>query len=137
MDIYKIGTEALLPPIPVVWKTPVNESKLDFLRNDITKKLFLIYKCSHPGIRRKPTFMSRWNQLDEVLDKGNTAPIKSSYDAFMERRFSNEQRYLENNEALSSRLKESNQKLVVINSEKVDKSFADAIQAVGQGNFKS
>ena len=92
---------------------------------------------SHPGIRKKPTFMSRWNKLDEVLSKGNTARIKSSYDSFVERKISSEQRYLENNQALSDRLQESNKRLAVINSEKADESFASAIKSLEEGNFKA
>ena len=81
--------------------------------------------------------MSRWNQLDEVIGKGNTAPIKSSYDVFLERRMSEEQRYLEDSRVRSKRLQESNRKLAVINSEKADIHFADAIKSLKYGNFKN
>ena len=39
LDIYKIGTEALKPPKSIVWrKRPLDESKLNFLKNTSTKK---------------------------------------------------------------------------------------------------
>ena len=128
LDIYKIGTEALKPPKSIVWrKRPLDESKLNFLKNTSTKKMISnLRDVSHPGIRKKPTFMSRWNKLDEVLSKGNTARIKSSYDSFVERKISSEQRYLENNQALSDRLQESNKRLAVINSEEILRSTKES-----------
>ncbi len=139
LDLYKMGTEALKPDIVREWKKkPISESELAFVKNIKTKNSIRDARnVSHPGIRRKATYLSRWNELDEVIGRGNTAPIKSSYDIFVDRRISKEQRYLEDNKARYKRLQENNKKLAVVNLEKANKNFQRAIKYLNQGNFKA
>lgn len=138
LEIYKIGTEALRPIVSETWqKTPVSPNSLDFLRSDLSRQKVLSGKeSSHPGVRKNPTFLSRWNQLDEVLKKGNTTPIKSSYDSFVDKRVSEEERYLEDSRQRAQRLSQSNRELQVVNEQKAQIQFNQALESLSRGDFE-
>lgn len=138
LEVYKIGTAALRPIEEKKWtKIPVSESSLEFLRTDESRRSIKdIKEVSHPGVRKKPTFMGRWNQLEDTLRKGNTAPVKSSYDTFVEKRVSQEERFLEDSRKRAKRLTENSRELQIVNVQKAAMKFSDAIDSLIQGKFQ-
>lgn len=138
LEIYKIGTAALRPSEEEKWtKIPVSESSLDFLRTDESRRSIQdIKEVSHPGVRKKATFVGRWNQLEETLKRGNTAAVKSSYDRFIDKRVSQEERFLEDNRERAKRLTENSRELQIVNVQKATVKFQDALDSIAQGKFQ-
>lgn len=136
LDRYPEGVASLYP-LPVEKKSikGISKEQLEFVKKEKTRKLVVARLDQTYPYMNRARFVPTWNKVDQVVSRKQPKAVKSSYDRFVEKRSSVDQRYIE--DSLFVRQEEARERASdrQRNLENAQKKFREALEAVRNGQL--